>query len=78
MTELEPLSNRRMRDLEVQRDAARDIALVLEETNEKALRLHSRLPVALGDLPRCKECSRVWPCNTRRALTGCDDEAGAA
>lgn len=74
--QLEPLTNRRMRDLEAQRDAARDIALVLEEANEKALRLHTMIAVG-PNTGLCVECQRRFPCPTLHALTGADEDGAA-
>lgn len=76
MTAPEHLLERRVRDLTrerdeltVQRDSARDIALVLEEANEAALQLHVARDYGLK---LCAGCALPHPCSTRRALTGAD------
>jgi hypothetical protein len=63
----------------LQRDSARDLAALLEERNEKALRLHyAKSFTTMVDLPDyCAECALTFPCPTRRALTGADEDGAA-
>ena len=59
----------------LQRDSARELAALLKERNEKALRLHV-LNLNLFDglgVHYCKHCGHPFPCPTRRALTGADE-----
>lgn len=55
----------------VQRDAARDLAQVLADRNDRALALHITFP-GLGG--RCACCREMFPCRTVRALNGDDED----
>lgn len=64
--------------LREQRDAARDLALVLMEANDAALDLHpTEFIISTTSFPTCPTCKTPSPCLTRRALTGADEDAAA-
>jgi hypothetical protein len=59
----------------LQRDSARELAALLEERNENALRLHVERPH--GVYAYCERCLEDWPCADVRALTGADEDGAA-